>query len=262
MNDVVCVGYVHDRNVAYSWHSSIVDLLGHDMTHHQRVLRGGRIGVRYGTGGIIAARNEVAAKFVADGRGADWLMWFDTDMGFAPDTVDRLLYHAHPDKRPIVGGLCFAHHETGLDGMGGHSGHPVPTLYRWVKVSDDQEGFTSWVDYPRDQMVPVAGTGAACVLVHRSVYEKVAADAGGPHWYTPLINPTTGKQISEDLSFCARARQLDIPTHVHTGIKTTHLKAIWLSEADHDRLLAAQYAAQTLGDVADATPPVGPALPG
>ena len=40
----------------------------------------------------------------------------------------------------------------------------------------------------------------------------------------------------EDLSFCMRANALEIPVHVHTGVKTTHLKHLWLDERIYDRL--------------------------
>ena len=65
------------------------------MTNHGRVIRGGYMGVRYGTGGIVEARNTVARRFLSRDR-ADWLFWIDTDMGFAPDTIDRLIANADP----------------------------------------------------------------------------------------------------------------------------------------------------------------------
>lgn len=268
MGDVVTLAYVHDQDVAHSWHTSYLELLGWDLSHHQRVARGGWLGMRYGTGGLPAARNETVEQWLTDRRDADWLWWVDTDMGFAGDTVDRLLAASSSTKRPIVGALCFAHHETGLDGMGGYRAHPVPTLYRWVDVGPDKRGFTSWLDYPRDQLVRVEGTGTGCVLIHRSVMEKIAAEHG-PHWYTPIRNDSTGKFMSEDLSFCVRAGALGFPVHVHTGIKTTHLKNVWLAEEDYERLVAASGhpGPVALGpapaDVdVDDTPPVGPALPG
>jgi hypothetical protein len=49
------------------------------------------------------------------------------------------------------------------------------------------------------------------------------------------------KMMGEDLSFCMRAGSLGIPVHVHTGVKTTHLKQLWLSEADYlDQYLVGQ----------------------
>mgnify|MGYP003480441031 CR=1 FL=1 len=81
-------------------------------------------------------------------------------------------------------------------------------------------------DYEKDAVVRCSGTGSACILIHRSVFERL-----GPAPYEPLRNPTTGDLIGEDLSFCARAAQADIPIHVHTGVPTSHLKPIWMGEA-------------------------------
>lgn len=235
--EAVTVAYVHDLEVAHSWHACYINLLGHDLATHQRVVRGGFIAMRCGTGGIVAARNETIERFL-DSRDADWLWWVDTDMGFAPDTVDRLLAAADPTDRPIMGGLCFAQREIDRDGMGGFRCRPVPTLYRWVQVGDGQQGFTAWLDYPADQVVPVAGTGSACILIHRSVLEKVAQQYG-PNWYTRMTNPSTGQLIGEDLSFCAKAAACGFPLHVDTSVKTTHLKAVWLAEGDYAQAVAA-----------------------
>lgn len=225
--DTATLAYVHDVEVAHSWHLSVVNLLGHDISSRQRIIAGGFIAMRYGSGGIIDARNKVAAQFL-DGD-AEWLFWVDTDMGFEPDTLDRLLASAHPVQRPIVGALCFAQRETAPDGYGGYHVRAVPTVYQWAELEDGRHGFTPWWDYPRDQVVPVAGTGSACIVIHRSVLEQIET-ASGPVWYDRMTNPTTGQRISEDLSLCARAAALGIGTCVDTSVKTTHLKPVWLGE--------------------------------
>lgn len=231
MGDAVAVAYVHPNEVAHSWHSCYVNLLGHDLTAHQRVLRGGFVATRCGTGGIVEARNKAVEQFLSDDA-ADWLWWIDTDMGFAPDTVDRLMAAADPDERPIVGALCFSQREVEADGMGGYRCQPCPTLYQWAQVGDDRQGFTAWLDYPADTLTQVAATGSACILIHRTVLEKLAAEHG-PNWYSRLLNPSTGQLLSEDLSFCARSGAAGLPVFVDTSVKTSHLKPIWLAEGDY-----------------------------
>lgn len=225
----VCLAYVHPNEVAHSWHLSMMDLLMYDAAHAQRIVRGGFLAMRCGTGGLITARNDVAASFLQ--RDAEWLFWIDTDMGFAADTVDRLIAAADRAERPIVGGLCFAQHEYATDGLGGFRTRPRPTLYRWAKTGE-QAGFAAWEDYPRDELVEVAATGSACLLIHRDVLVKVA-EQYGPAWYARMQNPDTGQLLSEDLSFCAKAVACGFPIHVDTRVKTSHLKPIWLSEADY-----------------------------
>jgi hypothetical protein len=69
------------------------------------------------------------------------------------------------------------------------------------------------------------------VLIHRSVFEKIQAEYGT--WYDRVQNTTMGRLMSEDLSLCLRAGALGIPVHVHTGVKTSHQKTLWLAEDDY-----------------------------
>lgn len=229
--DSAVLAYVHDAEVAYSWHLSVVELIGYDLGHSQRIIKGGFLAVRYGTGGIVDARNEAAARFLSGD--AEWLFWVDTDMGFAPDTVDRLIASADPESRPVVGALCFAQREVALDGMGGFRCEPVPTLYQWAQNTDGHHGFAPMLDYPRDSVVPVAGTGSACLVVHRSALQAVV-DHSGPAPYTRMANPSTGQMVGEDLAFCARLAAAGVPVHVDTSVRATHLKRLWLAEGDYD----------------------------
>lgn len=230
----VCIAYVHGIEVAHSWHQSLMATIAYDVAHNQRVIGGGWISTKYGTGGIVQARNDTTRQFVHGTPQCDWLMWLDTDMGFEANAIDRLIEAADPETAPIVGGLCFMQREVGVDGVGGYLVEPAPTLFDWYD-NGQQQGFTVRRDYERDTMVQVAGTGSAFVLIHKSVFEKIEAEYG-PTWYSPIYNHSTGTWISEDLSLCTRATALEIPVHVHTGVRTTHLKHLWLDERIYDRL--------------------------
>jgi len=227
--DPVTVAYVHSHEVAYSWHSSMMAAFGHDLSASQRIVRGGTIAVRYGTGGIVQARNSAVGRFLQSDT--PWLFWIDTDMGFAPDTIDRLAAGADPDERPIVGGLAFAQREVEADGYGGFRTEPTPTLYDWHTRTDGVAGFAPRFDYLPDELQPVSGTGSACLLIHRTVFEKVA-DLAGPCWYDPVRNPTDGRWLGEDLSFCVRAIEAGLSIWVDTSVRTTHLKNVWLGGDD------------------------------
>ncbi len=226
----VTVAYLHPDEVAHSWHESLTNLVGYDMAHEGRVIRGGWIGMKCGAGGLDRARTLAVAQFLAE-RDSEWLFWVDADMGFAPDTIDRLLAVAHPVERPIVGGLCFAQKELGPDGMGGFGTAARPTLFDWITDASGRSGFQGRRHYPVNSLVKVDGTGSACILIHRSALERIGEASGGA-WYERIPNPSTGDWIGEDLSFCVRAGAAGIPVFVHTGVRTTHLKRLWLGEAD------------------------------
>jgi hypothetical protein len=258
--DAVVVAYVHDHEVAYSWHHSMVELIGNDLVNHARVLRGGYIAMRCATDGLVDARNKTAKLFLAE-RQAEWLFWVDTDMGFPADTLERLIAAADPVERPIVGALAFTQREDEPDGMGGHRCRATPTIFDWLKLDNGQEGFAVRFDYPVDMVVRCAGTGSACVLIHRTVFAAVEAKYG-EHWYDKIPNVTMGQVVSEDLSFCMRAGTLGIPVHVHTGVKTTHAKRLWLSEDDYfaQVALARQFAAAFAPPANEATAVVVPVM--
>lgn len=239
-DQAVVVAYVYGNNdemVAHSWHASMRDLVGWDWAHHGRILAGGYIAMRCGTNGLIESRNNAVKEFLAEGR-ADWMFWCDTDMGFAPDIVDRLMAAADPVERPIVGALCFSQRADEPDGMGGWRVLPTPTIFDWAHVAE-QQGFAVRWDYPANTVIRCAGTGSAAILIHRRVFEEIA-DKFGPVWYERVPNTTTGQLISEDLSFCVRAGALGIPLHVHTGVDTTHSKRFWMGAEDYWRMRALQ----------------------
>jgi hypothetical protein len=232
VSDTVTLAYVHSTDVSHSFHDSLVNLLLHDASHEQHIIRGGYLPLRCGTDGLVAARNMIAAQVVQSD--ADWLFVVDTDMGFAADTLYRLLKEADPVDRPIVGALCFAWRELESDGLSGYRCEPRPTIFDYV-ATDEGHKFMGLTSYPLDEVVQCAGTGSACVLIHRSVLERIGAEYGT--WYDRITGDDGGK-LGEDISFCVRASGCGIPIHVHTGVKTTHAKAIWVGEPDFWNTLA------------------------
>ncbi len=249
----VTVAYLHSNEVAYSWHQSLIDLIGHDLANHGRIIRGGWMSMKVGTGGIVEGRNKAVRGFLAE-KDAEWLWWVDTDMGFAPDTVDQLIGVADPQDRPVVGALCFAHSEIAPDGMGGYQCEPRPTIFDWVGQDGEGPadpdgagivGFRGRTTYPVHALVRCDGTGSACILIHRSVFEQIA-ERFGPVWYNRIPKPSGGADewISEDLSFCMRVGAVGLSLHVHTGVRTTHAKTTWVAEEDYWQLAVAPPATQ------------------
>jgi glycosyltransferase involved in cell wall biosynthesis len=229
--NAVVLGYVHDGDeVTYSFYQSTIQLLNYDLMKNARIWSGGWVAIRCGTDGLQEARNLAVKGFLSDDK-ADWMLWVDTDMGFPPDVVDRLFDAADPVERPVMGALCFANRDIEDDLMGGRRTVAGPVIMHWTH-DGDKAGFDIRWDYPQDTVVRCDGIGSACVLIHRSVFEKVR-ERYGENWYTRARNPSTGNMVSEDLSFCVRLMALGIPVHVHTGVKTTHMKPIWLAEEDY-----------------------------
>jgi hypothetical protein len=218
---------------------SFLELMLYDLAHRQRILGGSGTYLRKvtGAGGLPDGRNEAVCNFL-DATDAEWLWFVDTDMGFAPDTVDRLVAAADPKDRPVVGGLCFALRRTGKGPLNGERFGVIPTVYSYAETGDEV-GFLPLSDYPRDQLVQVAGTGAACLLIHRSALVALR-ERYGDAWFDTTKHPTglqgRPRSFSEDLSFCVRLAACGVPLHVDTGVKTTHEKGgIFLDEEIYTR---------------------------
>lgn len=235
----VVVGYCDGGTWAACFGLSYRDLIMHDMLGPQRIVREGGKELRKvaGTMGVAGGRNDIARDFL-DATDGEWLWMVDTDMGFAPDTVDRLVESADPQLRPVMGGLCFAIKRQARGDLWAERYRIAPTVYEYLDLGDEV-GFRPILDYQRDQVVQVAGTGAACLLMHRSALE-VVRERYGDAWFDPIVHPTGAKgrprTFSEDLSLCIRLASVDIPVHVDTSVKTTHHKGgLFLDETTFDQ---------------------------
>jgi GT2 family glycosyltransferase len=252
----VAIAYPHPSEVNARWHRSMLHLFQYDAVGGKDAAgkkHGGRGRITMGgahipvtSSAVVArARNRIVKEFLEvneSGTPIDWLFMIDTDMVFSPDIVDRLVEAAHPEQRPIVGGLCFSY-------MADLSMKFWPTLYAWIPGTERLRRLTT---YPPDTVIPVGATGAACLLVHRTVLQAMKEKFPPPRrWFneTPFYEKDddgeilweTGDEYSEDISFCLRAQSLGFPVHVHTGIRVGHVKDFEINE---DMYLAEQQAIQ------------------
>lgn len=234
----VIVGFLDGGTWSACFGLSYRDLCLADMASSGRVVRPDGMELRAvtGAGGIPGSRNQIVKDFLARTDG-EWLWFIDTDMGFAPDTVDRLVAAAHPEARPVVGGLCFAGlrlKSEGAPALYRERYGVQPTIYEWVELPDEV-GFRPILGYPKDTIIQCAATGAACLLIHRTVLEKMRATSGEA-WFDPITHPTgkAGKPrtFSEDMSFCIRLAGVGIPLYVDTSVKTVHEKGMAYLDED------------------------------
>lgn len=187
-----------------------------------------------GTMGVAAARSEIV-RFFLEHTDGEWLWMVDTDMGFGLDTVDLMVASAVANDVPILGALCFAQKQDAALATPAFQAvryRIQPTLYEFVEVKETGEkGFQSITKYRRNAFQRVAGTGAACLLMHRGALQAI-----GPDPFSPITLPGAGgngtsRTYSEDLSFCIRAQAAEQGLGVDTSIQTTHYKGgIFLDE--------------------------------
>jgi hypothetical protein len=228
----VQVAYMHSSRVSHSWHQSMINMIAYDKSVGLDVVVSAPYAVSCsGPLSLVEGRNN-AVEYFLDKTENEWLFFVDTDMGFKPEAMEQLLVAADPVKRPVVGGLCFALKHMKSDNKGGFRVLPIPTLFMWARDPNrGHYGFANRFMYPPETLVQVAGTGAAFLLIHRSVLEKIRVEYG-VQWFN-LIQYEDGTTVSEDLSFCYRLMEQEIPVFVHTGVKITHHKEMWLDENDY-----------------------------
>lgn len=216
----VVVAYVHPTEVSAYFLQSMVGLLLYDTRGPRRIAN---ITSEVSSANIAHARNELVRRFL-DGVG-DWLLFIDADMYFAPESIDMILTNADPEKAPIVGGLCF----------GISDGAVFPTLYSLARTTEGEVGVVRHAGpIPENTMVQVAATGAAFLLIHRSVL--VAMRERGFNRTFPWFQETelSGRPCGEDFTFCLRAGQLEYPIWVDTGVEVGHHKSQVLTRALYD----------------------------
>lgn len=225
---MVVIGYCHPGTVEAAFHESMLATILADVSAAGGPAIGQIIPVR-SSANVSAARNAIVRQFLA-GPG-EWLWMLDADMMFAPDTLDQLLAAAHPVHAPVVGGLCF-----GLDS----DGSLYPTLY--AILPDDVNPVGRYDQYPENELLRVDATGAACILIHRTVLENIRERAG--HDWSPVfpwfqerdfVSAHAQTPVGEDVTFCLRAASCGHPVHVHTGIEIGHVKQQVLTAALYRR---------------------------
>ncbi len=150
---------------------------------------------------IYEARNKLAKQAIA--MGADYTMWFDSDMIFKPDTMVRLLAH----DAPMVSGAYFRRSPP----------------YHLVAFDECDAETRKWsdLDLPTET-VKCGGVGFGCVLVKTEVLFEVAAR------YKTWFEPVNG--FGEDLSFCWRARQCGYDVLLDPTVQCGHVGHIVVNE--------------------------------
>ena len=167
---------------------------------------------------VYDARNQLV-KYAREKGGYDFVLWLDSDMTFEPDLLEKLLEDI--EGRQAVTGLCF-----------GRRPPFNPCIYKELDVKTEGNLITPYRtiydDYPRDSVFEVEACGFACVLMRMDMLEAMGI-------YGVPFFPVAG--LGEDLTFCWRARKLDIKFHCDSRLKIGHIMRISVDEGFRDQML-------------------------
>ena len=165
---------------------------------------------------IYSARNSIAQNAVK--YGFDRVMWFDSDMTFAPDTMIRLAEDMDQGYE-FVSGIYFARQE------------PMrPIIHKTVnwKVKDDgwiDSSAELYHDYPKDSLFEIAACGFGCCMTSVPLLKRMCDKYGAPFY--PLMG------MGEDTTFCFRATQDGEKIYCDSRIKAGHVGQYTYEEKDY-----------------------------
>jgi GT2 family glycosyltransferase len=135
---------------------------------------------------VYTSRENLAAEAVR--RGADYVFWLDSDMMFAPDTLQRLMDDIEKAGDGVI-----------MSGLYYRRVAPfAPTVFETLDIKDSRSHWTDFKEIP-NEIFEVQGVGFGCILAPTEVFIDVSEKFGS--MFTPLCG------VGEDLSFCWRARQ-------------------------------------------------------
>lgn len=150
---------------------------------------------------VYTARNNLAINAVK--HDVDFVLWLDSDMQFAPDTLERLYADYKAGKGDIISGLYFR-----------RVAPFKPVLLSWLEITAEGP-FTTEPETIPDEPFEVQGCGFGCVLMPTDVLLDVIGKFGNP------FDPING--VGEDLSFCWRARQCGYKIVCDPSIELGHV---------------------------------------
>lgn len=170
---------------------------------------GGECYVSFIIGSLIYDSRNTLVKQAMQ-LGADYIMWFDSDMTFPVDTLDKMLKHME-DGKDVVSGLYFRRQP-----------HYNPVLFNELEEDNGKCKFTNYDDYPKDSVFKIGGCGFGCVMTRTSIFEDIALQEG--NWFEPLCN------AGEDIAFCLRAKRCGYEIYCDSTIKCGHCGHITVTE--------------------------------
>jgi hypothetical protein len=161
-------------------------------------------------------------------QGFEWIFFLDSDVILPDKALEKLFSH----KQPLINGMYKAKKPGGF----------FWAVWMRIKSPEGKEAFapiSTWTG--RLIQCDVIGTG--CMLVHRSVFEKIREKFPGiplflwtkdrnPKLLDKLDLPDPlMREVSEDFFFCLLAKLSGFPMIVDTEIKCGHISVIKVDES-------------------------------
>ena len=151
---------------------------------------------------VYHARNNLARQALK--TDADYVLWLDSDMVFAPDTLIRMLKVCKDNDIDFLTAVCFRRKPP-----------YTPCLFDRLEKVEKGASYTALMSVP-EGLFKVGGCGFAGVLMASDVLLSVQSKFNGR-----MFNPMDG--FGEDVSFCWRARQCGYDIWCDSSIEFGHV---------------------------------------
>lgn len=163
-------------------------------------------GIAHATCGVTPvdhARNEIVRVFLKSD--CTHLFFVDSDTVPPTEAIAKLL----AVDSDIVSGITHIYRDGGI----------VNNCF--TDFSSDENGSTMTAVVEDTGVVAIERCGGSCVLIKREVLEKM-----GGKWFQNIWNDEYTGYVSEDLSFCDKARDLGFKLFCATDVICEHSKEL------------------------------------
>ena len=150
---------------------------------------------------IYTSRNSLATRSMSNEF--DYVFWLDSDMVFAPDTLERMMKTLTENNYDMVTGLYFRR-------VPPYS----PVLFDQLDMDGEICYWSEFKEIP-DKPFEVGGCGFGCVLMKTDIFFDVQGRFG--QMFAPIANN------GEDIAFCWRARQCGYHIYCDPSILCGHV---------------------------------------
>ena len=159
---------------------------------------------------VYTSRDEIAKRALMDE--ADYVMWFDSDMVFNPDTLHRLIQRLNNGADMVTG--VYYRRKPPFS----------PTLFSEMDINPET-GEAKWTEFTEipEELFEVGACGFGCVLMRTEIFVAVFSKFG--YMFTPIGN------VGEDIAFCWRARQCGYKILADPSISLGHVGQTIYSKA-------------------------------
>lgn len=210
----IVTAYVHPGTVHQDFAECLLDMAVKEVRGKDRIHSNITVSHAY----IPHARNHVVKMFLE--TDAEWLLFFDYDMVFEPDFLERMAEVADAQERRLVAGLYFNY-------LFGDKIHPT-----WL-IKNRNDELCTIASIPPNALVEVDSVGMGGTLIHRSIFEKMAEAYKDDFWQWFGHDLVTEKgapiRLGEDTTFCMRARNLGVRIWGYSGVQMGHIKSKMLT---------------------------------